>query len=85
MFGYYVDYLMEGKIEDLMSIWNFETYNYVYSEYATTGQIIHNKVKINCIGSNLTEDNDIVWMNRSPDIRISSYNKDQSYQTMNIN
>lgn len=83
--GYYVDYFMEGSIDDLISIWDFDTFDYPYSEYKTTDQIIKKGVKVNCIGKHLTLDNDVVWVNRHPDKKLSSYNSDQLFQTVNIN
>lgn len=83
--GYYVDYFMEGNITDLLLIWNLDSYDYPYSEYATTKQILKNKIKINCIGKYITEKNDIIWVNRNPDKKLSSYNLDPTFQTVNIN
>lgn len=84
--GYYVDYFMEGDIDILLDIWNFNEFtNYPYSEYKTTQQIIQSKTNVHCIGDELNDDNDILWTGPNTEKRLSTYKFDGLFQSLNIN
>jgi len=82
---YYVDYFMEGDIDSLLKVWDFNEYsNYPYAEYKVTDQIIKSKANVNCIGDFLNEKNDIVWENSRIYIKLSTLEKDPAFEALNI-
>lgn len=73
--GYLVDYLMSGKIDDMLKLWDIDNceFNYV-SEVVLTDSYIRNlsDVPINFFLNGISKDNDIIWEKKNT--KLSEYN-----------
>jgi hypothetical protein len=79
---YFVDYFIEGDIEDVYNIWNIPTIHAPYSEKITTDNIFSlGFSNFNFIGGDLSDDNEIFWIKRN--INLSSYKHAKCY-TMEV-
>lgn len=77
--GYFVDYLMEGDINDIEKMWSFESIHSKHAERLLTDQIF-NKLgskEFNFIGNKLVINNDLIWLKRK--FNLSVYNDDNQY------
>lgn len=81
--GYLVDYLMSGRIDDLIKLWDIKNMNWCnVPEIHLTNQYIQNlmdTVKINYFLSSLGEDNDLYWIKNK--IMLSSYKENGVYNS----
>lgn len=78
--GYYVDYFMEGDVDDMIKIWDFKDYHQApYPEFLITKRIQDAGVRVNCIGDYLTEDNDIFWEKEGFFKQLSQYKDDGKF------
>lgn len=81
--GYYVDYFMEGDIDLLIDLWNFDNYtNCPYPEYIITDRILQLQSNVNCIGEYLNDYNDVIWLNINK--TVATYKSDGLFETRNI-
>lgn len=79
---YFVDYFVEGNIEDVYKIWNIPTLYAPYSEKITTENIFSLGFNnFNFIGDKLSHDNEIYWTKYK--INLSTY-KDENCYTMKV-
>jgi len=71
-YKYFVDYFMEGTIEDIYNMWSFDNLHPQFAESALTDNIkIKNLKNINFIGKKVTNTNDVLWLKRN--IKLSTY------------
>lgn len=76
--GYFVDYLIEGPVDDLIEMWSFPHEFYPYPEEAITRQIFKKGLgPHHFFGQYLTPEKDIRWLKNN--IGISSYQSDNLY------
>lgn len=79
--GYLVDYLMSGKIEDLITLWSIENMDWCsVPEIHITHQYISklmSNVNITYFLNELNSDNDLYWIKRG--IMLSSYQANHIY------
>ncbi len=76
---YFIDYFIEGDIDDIYKIWNIPTINGPYSEKITSDNIFLNEFSnFNFILKELNETNDIYWVKYK--INLSSYNMHDCYK-----
>jgi hypothetical protein len=77
--GYYVDYVVESKVNEMMLIWSFEELEAIHAEAIITNNILKNRIeKINLFGGCLNDDNDIIWLKRN--INIKDYKKYKEFE-----
>lgn len=79
--GYLIDFLMSGKIDDLLELWNIEDMSWcVVPEIFITHQYISklmHKVNIEYFLQHLNKDNDLYWLKNN--IFLSSYAENKIY------
>ena len=76
--GYYVDYFMEGNIDNIYNMWSFVDITPQFPEKSLTNNIREKKLDdIVFIGAGISENNDVVWLKR--EIKLSSYQKPNSW------
>lgn len=79
---YFVDYFIEGDINDVYNIWNVPTIHGPYSEKITTDNIFSLDLKnFNFVGGDLSSDNEIYWTKYN--INLSTY-KDAKCYSMEV-
>lgn len=79
---YFVDYFMEGDINDIYNIWNVPTIYGPYSEKITTDNIFSLGLdNFNFIGDELSSDNEIYWVKYNTN--LSTYKNHDCY-TMEV-
>jgi hypothetical protein len=75
---YFIDYFMEGDIDDIYKIWDFDKIVDKFPEKIITENFFEKKIsKFNFILEDLNSDNEIFWVKRN--IFLSSLNKDIVY------
>jgi hypothetical protein len=71
-YKYFVDYFMEGTVEDIYNMWSFDNIHPPFAESALTDNIkIKNLKNINFVGKKITNNNDILWLKKN--IKLSTY------------
>jgi len=79
---YFVDYFIEGDINDMYNIWNIPTIYGPYSEKITTDNIFSLGLdNFNFIGDELSSDNEIYWVKYNTN--LSTYKNHDCY-TMDV-
>jgi hypothetical protein len=79
---YFVDYFVEGNIEDVYKIWDIQTVHGPFSEKITTDNIFSLGFnKFNFIGGDLSQNNEIFWAKYK--INLSTYKHEVCY-TMEV-
>jgi hypothetical protein len=80
---YFLDYFIEGPIDDIYNIWNIKKIYDDYSEKITTENIFSlGYTNFNFILDSLSDDNEIYWIKNS--LNLSTYKKHLVYTTRNI-
>jgi hypothetical protein len=81
---YFVDYFIEGEIEDVYKIWDISTIYGPYSEKITTDNIFSLGFnRFNFVGDELSENNEIFWTKYK--IKLSTYKNENCYSMKVIN
>jgi hypothetical protein len=77
--GYYIDYFMEGNVDDIYNMWQFDELNPLYAEKALTDNIIKMNLvgNIRFFGKKITNKNDIYWLKN--DLNLSTYNNNEDF------
>jgi hypothetical protein len=79
---YFIDYFVEGKLEDVYKIWDIPTIHAPYSEKITTDNIfLLGFNNFNFIGDKLSQENEIFWDKYK--INLSTYKHEVCY-TMEV-
>jgi len=77
---YFVDYFMEGPIDEVILAWDIPTIYGHFSERITTDNIFNkNKIEFNFILDKLSDNNEIFWVKYN--LFLSKYKKDIVYTT----
>lgn len=70
--GYFVDYFVEGKADEVYAAWDIDRFYADFSERITTDNILSKGLNnINFISNYLTTDNEIYWIKKN--VRLSHY------------
>lgn len=76
--GYFVDYFLEGKTDDVYAVWDINIFYSEFSEKITTNNIYEKGYSdFNFIACFLDNNNDILWLKK--DIRLSSYKNNTAF------
>lgn len=79
---YFIDYFMEGNIDDINKMWDFEEIHGPFPEKLITDNIFKKGLNnFNFICCDLNEDNDIYWVKRNT--YLSSYKNHTVYNNEN--
>lgn len=77
---YFVDYFIEGPIDEMAIAWDIPTIYGSFSERISTDNILNkNKIKFNFILNELSDNNEIFWVKYN--VFLSKYNNDVVYTT----
>jgi len=80
---YFVDYFVEGPINEVALAWDIPTIHGPFSERITTDNILNkNKINFNFILNDLSDNNEIFWVKYN--VFLSKYNNDLVYTTKMI-
>jgi hypothetical protein len=75
---YFVDYFVEGDIQDIYKIWNIPRINDVFAEKITTENILSlGYKKFNFVLNDLSDSNEIYWLKRN--LKLSNYKNEKCY------
>jgi hypothetical protein len=79
--GYFVDYLMFGKVEDLEKIWDSNYTQFNVPELSMTKQYFNlfDTSKLNFFLKSLNDTNELIWKKNG--INLSTYNSHGGYRT----
>jgi len=69
--GYYTDYFMSGKTEDIENIFSIDNIFPSFPEYAITNKIQNMNLKINFLLNNIDSNNDIFWITKNKKLSIN--------------
>jgi hypothetical protein len=76
--GYFVDYFMEGKIDDVLSAWDIDTVHGEYSEHVTTKNILSKFDKFNFVAGGIDNNNEVYWIKKN--INLSIYKNHKGFK-----
>ena len=77
---YFVDYFIEGPIDEMTIAWDIPKIYGPFSERITTDNILNkNKIEFNFILNELSDNNEIFWVKYN--VFLSKYNNDVVYTT----
>ena len=77
--GYFVDYFLEGMIDDVYNAWNIDTFYDEFSERITTNKILSTSKNFHFIMNELNDYNEILWVKRN--VKLSSYKNNRAFTT----